>query len=486
MPEEKKIFTLKQVAFSIQKAIQERYSQMYWVQAEMHKLNYTPKGHCYPELVHKEEGKIVAEIRGTIWKSHYDRISDNFYKTVKEPIKDGLTLLFLVKISYHPVYGMVLEILDIDPTFTLGELHKEREETLRKLTNEGIINANQLLPFPLLPKRIAVISVASSKGLSDFYSVIRSNPWNYHFFFHLFSAQLNGDGAIFSIQQQLKRIQKFKHLFDCVVIIRGGGGEIGLSCYNNYDLAKAIATFPLPVLTGIGHSTNVTVCELVAYQNAITPTELADFLIQAFHNFSVPVKDAEKVIAEKAKELIALNQQCLQHELRVFKSSTFQWLSASKTQIRAISRELEQNTFAFFSSHKLEQNNRSKRLFNGVKFLHVNAQMKLTNSVQNIQKSSKSLIDHQYKSVDVSKQNLTVKVPKYLNAFHQSIAQTEKTIRLVDPQEVLKRGYSFTLLNGKLLNENSIVAEGAKIQTITYNYEIESEIKKIKKNDGKN
>ena len=108
--------------------------------------------------------------------------------------------------------------------------------------------------------------------------------------------------------------------------------------------------------------------------------------------------------------MIALNQQYLQHELRVFKSSTFQWLSASKTQIRAISKELEQNTFAFFSSHKLEQNNRSKRLFNGVKFLHVNAQMKLTNSVQNIQKSSKSLIDHQYNSVDVSKQNLTVKV----------------------------------------------------------------------------
>ena len=281
----------------------------------------------------------------------------------------------------------------------------------------------------------------------------------------------------------MKRIQKFKHLFDCVVIIRGGGGEIGLSCYNNYDLAKAIATFPMPVLTGIGHSTNVTVCELVAYQNAITPTELADFLIQAFHNFSVPVKDAQKVIAQKAKELIALNQQYLQHELRVFKSSTFQWLNASKTQIRSTSKELEQNTFGFFSSHKLEQNNSSKRLFNGVKFLHVNAQMKLTNSVQNIQKSSKSFLDYQYKSVDVSKQNLAIKAPKYLNAFQQSIAQTEKTIRLVDPQEVLKRGYSFTLLNGKLLNENSIVSEGAKIQTITYNYEIESEIKKIKKND---
>jgi exodeoxyribonuclease VII large subunit len=257
MSEEKKIFTLKQVAFSIQKAIQERYSQTYWVQAEMHKLNYTPKGHCYPELVHKEAGKIVAEIRATIWKTQYDRISENFFKTVKEPIKDGLTLLFLVKISYHPVYGMGLEVLDIDPTFTLGELHKEREETLLKLTKEGVINANQLLPFPLLPKRIAVISVASSKGLSDFYSVIHSNPWNYEFFFHLFSAQLNGDGAISSIQYQLKRIQKFKHLFDCVVIIRGGGGEIGLSCYNNYDLAKAIATFPLPVLTGIGHSTGL-------------------------------------------------------------------------------------------------------------------------------------------------------------------------------------------------------------------------------------
>ncbi|NDF59571.1 MAG: exodeoxyribonuclease VII large subunit, partial [Crocinitomicaceae bacterium] len=436
MSEEKKIFTLKQVAFSIQKAIQERYSQTYWVQAEMHKLNYTPKGHCYPELVHKEDGKIVAEIRGTIWKTQYDRISENFFKTVKEPIKDGLTLLFLVKISYHPVYGMGLEVLDIDPTFTLGELHKEREETLLKLTKEGVINANQLLPFPLLPKRIAVISVASSKGLSDFYSVIHSNPWNYEFFFHLFSAQLNGDGAISSIQYQLKRIQKFKHLFDCVVIIRGGGGEIGLSCYNNYDLAKAIATFPLPVLTGIGHSTNVTVCEMVAYQNAITPTELADFLIQAFHNFSVPVKEAEKIIGQKAKELIALNQQFLQHELRVFKSSTFQWLNASKTQLKGISKDLDQKAHTFFYLQKNEQNTSSKRLFNGVKFLHVNAQMQLNNSVQNIQKSFRSLIDYQDKSLEVSKQNLVVRAPKFLNSFDQQLFQIEKTIRLVDPQEV--------------------------------------------------
>jgi exodeoxyribonuclease VII large subunit len=483
MSDEKKIFTLKQVAFSIQRAIQDRYSQTYWVQAEMHKLNYTPKGHCYPELVHKEDGKIVAEIRGTIWKTQYDRISDNFYKTVKEPIKDGLTLLFLVKISYHPVYGMGLEILDIDPTFSLGELHKEREETLRKLTNEGIINANQLLSFPLLPKRIAVISVASSKGLSDFYSVIRSNPWNYQYFFHLFSAQLNGDGAISSIQYQLKRIEKFKHLFDCVLIIRGGGGEIGLSCYNNYDLAKAIATFPLPVLTGIGHSTNLTVCELVAFQNAITPTELADFLLQAFHNFSVPVKEAQKIIGQKARELIALNQQFLQHELRVFKSSTFQLLNVSKAQIKGISKDLDQKTHTYFYLQKNEQNLSSKRLFNGVKFLHINAQMQLNNSVQNIQKSFSSFIDYQEKSLEVSKQSLVVRAPKFLNSFDQQLLQIEKTIRLVDPKAVLKRGYSFTLLDGKLLNENSTLNVGAKIQTITYNYEIESEITKIKKND---
>ena len=189
---------------------------------------------------------------------------------------------------------------------------------------------NQKLDFPLLPKRIALISADTSKGLSDFRKVIETNQWGYHFTTFLFQAYLQGDVAVQSIQEQLKRIEKVKEYFDVVVIVRGGGGEVGLSCYNNFELCKAIASFPLPVLTGIGHSTNLTVAEMIAYRNAITPTELGDFLIQTFHEFAVPVKDASKVIRTYAKNKLENANQALSSSVKLFKNVTSKRVEQTK------------------------------------------------------------------------------------------------------------------------------------------------------------
>jgi exodeoxyribonuclease VII large subunit len=193
-----------------------------------------------------------------------------------------------------------LRIVDIDPTFTLGELEKEKLDSIRKLKAEGIYESNKLLGFPVVPKRLAIISVETSKGLSDFYKIINQNPWGYRIECTLFPALLQGDKSVPSIINQLAVIAEKIDKYDVVAIIRGGGGEVGLSSYNNYLLARAIAIFPIPVLTGIGHSTNYTVSEMVAYKNAITPSELADFLIQKFHNFAIPVDKA----AESIQQLI--------------------------------------------------------------------------------------------------------------------------------------------------------------------------------------
>lgn len=209
-----------------------------------------------------------------------------------EPLREGITMLFQAGISYDPLYGFSLKIVDIDPTFVLGELEKEKRESIKKLTEEGIFDANKRLPFPLIPKRLAIISVETSKGLSDFFKIINGNPWGYKIECTLFPALLQGDKSISSIIKQLEVITNKLEDFDAVAIIRGGGGDVGLSSYNNYFLSKAIAIFPIPVLTGIGHSTNETVSEMVAYKNAITPSELADFLLQKFHNFAIPVDNA--------------------------------------------------------------------------------------------------------------------------------------------------------------------------------------------------
>ncbi|MNK57307.1 Exodeoxyribonuclease 7 large subunit [compost metagenome] len=356
MPEliqDKTIFSLLEVSKSIQKTLAERYKSLYWIKAEMNKLNhYTHSGHCYPELVEKQDGKIVAEIRSTLWKADFTRINNNFLKIAQEPLREGITMLFQASISYDPMYGLSLRIVDIDPTFTLGELEKEKLDSIRKLKEEGIYEANKSVPFPTLPKRLAIVSVETSKGLSDFYKIINQNPWGYRLECTLFPALLQGDKSIPSIINQLAIIADKIAEFDVVAIIRGGGGEVGLSSYNNYLLARAIAIFPIPVLTGIGHSTNYTVSEMVAYKNAITPSELADFLIQKFHNFSVPIDKATEsiqlLISTRFKEERNTLAQMATHIQWVGKRE----LQTARTNIQQIQHELAALIKLHFYEHK--------------------------------------------------------------------------------------------------------------------------------------
>ncbi len=356
MPEliqNKTIFSLLEVSKSIQKTLAERYKSLYWIKAEMNKLNhYTHSGHCYPELVEKQDGKVVAEIRSTLWKADFTRINNNFLKIAQEPLREGITMLFQASISYDPMYGLSLRIVDIDPTFTLGELEKEKLDSIRKLKEEGIYEANKSIPFPMLPKKLAIISVETSKGLSDFYKIINQNPWGYKLECTLFPALLQGDKSIPSIISQLAVIANKIAEFDVVAIIRGGGGEVGLSSYNNYLLAKAIAIFPIPVLTGIGHSTNYTVSEMVAYKNAITPSELADFLIQKFHNFSVPIEKAvegiQQLIFTRFKEERNFLSQMATHIQWVGKRE----LQTARTNIQHMQHELGALIKLRFYEHK--------------------------------------------------------------------------------------------------------------------------------------
>lgn len=302
---DRKIFSLSQVAKSIQKTLADRYGSAYWVKAEMNKLNhYSHSGHCYPDLVEKRDGRVIAEMRSILWKSDFRVINQRFLDVLNEPLKDGVAVLMLVNISFDPLYGISLRILDIDPSFSLGELAREKQESIARLRKEGIFDTNKRLKFPILPKRLAIVSVETSKGYADFLKIINNNPYNYKFEYRLFPALLQGDKAVQSIIEQLYTISKSTEEFDAVAIIRGGGGDIGLSCYNNYNLAKEIATFPLPVLTGIGHSTNETVSEMVSFKNAITPSELADLLIQRFHEFAVPVLNAEEYLQTRIGEYL--------------------------------------------------------------------------------------------------------------------------------------------------------------------------------------
>ncbi len=356
--EDKQVFTLLEVTRSVQRTIAKRYARTYWIKAEMNKLNYyTHSGHAYPELVEKKEGKIVAEMRGTLWNSTYKRINAEFIKYLGEPLKDGISLVFEASITYHPMYGVGLNIVDIDVSFVLGELEKEKKESIAKLKKEGLFDKNKQLPFPLVPKRIAIISVETSKGLSDFYNIIRKNPWGYKLEYTLFPSLLQGDKSIASILNQLAAIRSQVESFDVVTIIRGGGGEVGLSSYNNYQLAKAVAQFPIPVLTGIGHATNETVCEMVAYKNAITPSNLAEFILQHFHEFATVLYNAEQQIAYRVERQFTLEKQKISHSV-----NTIKW--RSQNLIQQARQIIENNKIQITSSSNRLLQEQEKQLEN--------------------------------------------------------------------------------------------------------------------------
>ncbi|MCA5006689.1 exodeoxyribonuclease VII large subunit [Sphingobacterium bovistauri] len=414
MPEkvnDKTIFSLLEVTKSIQKTLADRYQSLYWIKAEMNKLNhYKHSGHCYPELVEKKESKIVAEIRSILWKSDFERINNSFIKLLNEPLRDGITILFQAGISYDPIHGLSLRIVDIDPAFVLGELEREKKESILKLQQENLFDANRRLPFPVIPKRLAIISVETSKGLSDFYKIINNNPWGYKIETTLYPALLQGDKSIPSIIKQLAVIADRTEAYDAVAIIRGGGGEVGLSSYNNYNLAKAIAIFPLPVLTGIGHSTNETVSEMVAFKNAITPSELADFLIQKFHNFSIPLDRLQE-------ELIFLSKNKFEQE---------------KTKLQGFGQSL-----SWTSKNRLQQENHD---------------------------------------INIQKQRLQLFSQHFLKEKYGELANISRLIKMADPAQLLKRGFSITRINGKVIQSISDIQTGDIVETIFIDGKMQSQV----------
>jgi len=292
--QDRPVYALSEITKSIESIIAKNYNRAYYIKAEILKLNYYPhSGHCYPELVEKDKGKIKAQLRGVIWSSQFKNINERFVAITGEPLKEDISILCLATIEFSGQYGLSLQIQDIEPLYTLGEMAKNKREVIEKLKKEQIFYLNKEKKLPLVPKKIAVISVETSKGYSDFMITLQQNTWNYRFHTTLFPSLLQGDKALISIPNRLAEIKSREQEFDCVVIVRGGGGDVGMSCYDDYHLAAAVANFPLPVITGIGHSTNETITDMVAFANKITPTEVAYFLIQQYHNFSIQVDECK-------------------------------------------------------------------------------------------------------------------------------------------------------------------------------------------------
>jgi len=463
MPEianNRKIYSLLEISSGISRAISRAFPDYYWVKAEVTKLNFYPKsGHCYPDLVEKHNGLIKAQIRANIWAGNFNKINRKFKAVTGEPLKDGLKILFLAKIGYHEHYGLALNILDVEPAFTLGEMAREKQLTIEKLKQEDLIEKNKKQHLPLLPKRVAVISVETSKGYSDFKNVLENNDWNYHFALSLFPALLQGDAAVSSISAQLNAIASRREEFDVVAVIRGGGGDVGLNAYDNYHLAKTVALCPLPVITGIGHSTNLTVVQMVAFANKITPTEAGHFLIQQFHNFAGRLGNAEAKMVRDVMEMLATEKQHFSQVTKMFAIHTRNLFSRHKTQWIYLIKRLEQSGQGMLGKA-------DEQLVSVASHLKYQPAQKILQEGQKLENIQKLMGIYAGQSVQKADSRLRL---------------LESKINLMKPENILKKGYSVSTIGGKVIKSAADAKPGKKMVTRLYQGEIESIIERKNK-----
>ena len=274
-----KQYSLSELCTEIQEVVENDLLERYWVRAEIASLS--TRGHCYMELVEKaEDNTLAAKVRATCWNNVYGLLSAYFIQETGQALRIGMQVLVEVSVGFHPVYGLNLNIWNIDPTYTQGDLAKQRQATIRRLKEDGVIDMQKSLEVPTLVRRVAIISAAGAAGYGDFCDQLTNNRYGYKFELSLFAAIMQGDNAPRSIISALNQIVKEENQWDIVVIIRGGGASTDLGCFDDYELANHCAQFPLPILSGIGHTRDMSIVDMVVHTSVKTPTAAAEWLIE--------------------------------------------------------------------------------------------------------------------------------------------------------------------------------------------------------------
>lgn len=371
----------------VSRVVESEFQEPVWIVAELASVNWPSNGHCYLELIEKnpKTNATIAKAHAVIWSYRAVLIRDTFESETGQLLRSGIKVMLQVQVSMHPVYGFSLNVLDIEPSFTLGDMQKKRLEIIQRLTEEGMLDVNKSLPLPRLLRSVAIISANTAAGYGDFCHQLEHNDYGLKFYTHLFPAAMQGDQTEKSVIAALNRIYEHCELFDAVVIIRGGGSVVDLNSFDSYELALNIANFPLPVIVGIGHERDNTVLDIVAHSSVKTPTAAAAFLIERLSGELSQIDTLEKGVRDLARTRVD------REYLRIA-----QMLSCVQGGHLRMGKEM--NRLALI------------------------------------------------------KDRLTMSVQQRLGQETQKIDFMERSIALSHPDNILRRGYSITRVNGKAVS----------------------------------
>ena len=395
----------------IKRVVNLNFPDTLWVKAEIAQIKES-RGQHYMTLIQKsaDSEKIIAQIDAMIWGNTYWLLRKRLKNTLAEILQEGLEVLLQVRVEFNERYGLKLIVEDVDPSYTIGKLALKRQKVLQDLLKANLLNRNNQLPLPPVIQRIAVLSSKTAAGLQDYLEQLNNNPYGYHFVNTLFPIAVQGIRVEAELLAQLQRIQKKKDQFDAVVIIRGGGSKIDLGGFDTYELGKAIALCPIPVMVGIGHEIDETILDKVAHTSLKTPTAVADFIIRKALHFESWIVEYKSYLQQTTNGL----------------------LQESGTAIDQIKRQLLLAT------------------------------------------------QGQIKEQLLIVQQLTRQLPIVVkNNFHlekTKVNQLEKICQLLAPAAVLKRGYSQTFLNDKILTSAQAVQEGMILETQLLDGRIKSKV----------
>lgn len=326
--------TLSDLQGAVKTTLLERFALPVWVVAEVAELKVNYSGHCYLELVEKgtKDGVPKAQARAVIWRSHYPRIAGYFEAETGQRLGAGLQVLIKATVNYHELYGFSLQISDIDPSYTLGDMARQRQQTIARLQAEGVWEMNREQVMPPVVQRIAVVSSRNAAGWQDFRNELQKSP--YAFQVTLFDAFMQGEAAEDSIVAALYAISERIEEFDAVVVIRGGGSASDLNCFNGYRLCVHIAQFPLPILTGIGHDKDQSVADLVAHTPLKTPTAVAGWLVERMLQVEGWLNEAALQLHDRARERSRREQLLLERYASEIRTESHHRLAREEERLR--------------------------------------------------------------------------------------------------------------------------------------------------------
>ena len=418
--ESEKRLTLYELNSLVREVLECEMPDEYWVEAELSECREA-RGHCYMELIQKDERSAtpIAKASARCWASKWTLIRPYFERTTGQQFHAGMKVLLKVYAQFHEAYGFSWIVTDIDPTYTLGDMARKRQEIIRQLKTEGVFDLQKELRMPLFCQRIAVISSETAAGYGDFCNQLADNPYGFKFHTQLFPAIMQGEGVEQSVINALECI--YNEQFDCVVIIRGGGATSDMSGFDTLALAENVANFPLPIITGIGHDRDESILDMVSHTRVKTPTAAAAFLIDH-------LKTVTDILNDSQAQLLRLAQQKLTYY---------------KTQFATIAEVLPRlfSNVKILQEARLEALNNRLILSSGSRLSTLNAQLS-------------TLAEH-----------LPILLDRRLMAEKHRLQLVEEKARSLDPTLLLSRGYSMTMKDGKIVRDPKTLRHGDEIET---------------------